>query len=722
MPDHDLESRAVNTIRFLAADAVQQAKSGHPGLPMGAAAMAYVLWTRHLKIDPSDPKWPDRDRFVLSAGHGSAMLYALIHLAGYDLPLEEVKRFRQWGSMTPGHPERDCAPGVETTTGPLGQGFATGVGMAIAAQHLEAMYNREDFPIVDHYVYGIVSDGDLMEGVASEAASLAGHLRLGRLIYLYDDNRITIDGSTELAFTEDRAKRFEAYGWHVQRVEDGNDLEAVDRALVAAKADPRPSLILCRTHLGFGLPTKQDKASAHGEPPGDEELNGAKKKLGWPIEPRFLVPDDVLQHFRASVQHGVKAHHAWLELATRYRASYPDLGEQFQRTQEGRLPEGLAKKVPQFPADPKGVATRSASGKVLNVLAPLLPELIGGSGDLTPSNVTSIKDSPDFQADNRVGRYLHFGVREHAMAAILNGLALHGGLIPYGGTFLVFADYMRPAIRLACMMEQRVIYIFTHDSVGLGEDGPTHQPIEQLASLRAIPNMTVIRPADANETAVAWLVALELTAGPTALALTRQAVRVLDQTQYSPAEGLRRGAYVLKDFGKGSPELILMASGSEVEIVLEAAQRLAKKGTAVRVVSFPSWELFAEQPLRYRRKVLPPEVRARVAIEAGVPMGWERWVGDAGVVIGINRFGASAPYKEIYQHLGLTAEAVVEAARETLEKARAASARRAGAKVAPRPRSRVKAPKKAARAKAKRPSKARPSARAKAPSVVKPRR
>ncbi len=728
MPDHDLESRAVNTIRFLAADAVQQAKSGHPGLPMGAAAMAYVLWTRHLKVDPSDPKWPDRDRFVLSAGHGSAMLYALIHLVGYDLPLEEIKRFRQWGSATPGHPEHGVAPGVETTTGPLGQGFANGVGMAIAAQHLEATYNKEGLPIVDHYIYGIVSDGDLMEGVASEAASLAGHLRLGRLIYLYDDNRVTIDGSTDLAFTEDRAKRFDAYGWQVLRVEDGNDLQAVDRALVAAKADPRPSLILCRTHIGYGLPTKQDTSSAHGEPPGEEELDGAKKKLGWPTEPRFLVPDDVRQHFKASVQRGIKAHHTWLELYARYRTAYPALAGQFVRTQEGRLPEGLAKNVPYFPADPKGVATRSASGKVLNALAPLLPEIIGGSADLTPSNVTLIKDGPDFQGNNRAARYLRFGVREHAMGAILSGLALHGGAIPYGGTFLVFADYMRPAIRLACVMKQRVIYILTHDSVGLGEDGPTHQPIEHLASLRAIPNMTVIRPADANETGVAWLTALERTTGPTALALTRQAVPTLDRTQYSSAEGLRRGAYVLKDLGKGKPELILMASGSEVEILLEAAQRLAEKGTVVRVVSFPSWNLFAEQPLRYRQQVLPPEVRARVAIEAGVPMGWERWVGDVGLVVGISHFGASAPYKEIYQHFGLTADAVVDAARKALAKAQAQAgpAVRAKPKAATRPRPKVRAPKKAIKAKGKRAAKAKPKARAEVPSkaksTAKPRR
>ncbi len=666
MPATDLDNRAINTLRFLAADAVQQARSGHPGLPLGAAAMAYALWSRHLKFDPADPDWPDRDRFVLSAGHGSAMLYALLHLFGYDLPLDEIRRFRQWGSKTPGHPEYGLTPGVETTTGPLGQGFANGVGMAIAAERLAAQYNRPGYPVVDHYIYAIVSDGDLMEGVASEAASLAGHLRLGRLIYLYDDNRITIDGSTDITFTEDRAARFRAYGWHVLHVDDGNDIEAVDRALTAAKAEPRPSLIVCRTHIGFGLPTKQDTSAAHGEPAGDEELNGAKAKLGWPAEPRFLVPDDVRRHLQGQAERGRQAHKAWQEMMARYRQTHPDLAVQFDRTQAGDLPDDVSLNVPPFDPDLKGIATRAASGKVLNALAPWLPELMGGSADLTPSNLTAIKGEGDFGPDARANRYLRFGVREHAMGAILSGIALHRGLIPYGGTFLVFSDYMRPSIRLAAMMGLRVIYVFTHDSIGLGEDGPTHQPVEHLAALRAIPNLTVIRPADANETREAWLFALNHKEGPTALALTRQGVPTLDRRELSRAHGLQRGAYVLTDLGRGRPEAVLMASGSEVAIILEAGRRLAAQGRRVRLVSFPSWELFVRQSAAYRRKVLPPEVTARVAVEAGRSLGWERWVGDRGIVIGIDRFGASAPHQELYRQYGLTPEAVVRAARKLM--------------------------------------------------------
>jgi transketolase len=635
-------------------------------MPMGAAAMAYTLWSRHLKFDPTDPRWPDRDRFVLSAGHGSALLYSMLHLSGYDLPLDEIKRFRQLGSKTPGHPEFGCAPGVETTTGPLGAGFAMGVGMAVAVEHLAAMYNKPDLPVVDHFIYGIVSDGDLMEGVASEAASFAGHQKLGRLIYLYDDNHITIDGSTDLSFTEDRVKRFDAYGWHTVVVPDGNDVEAIDKAIQAAKEDPRPSLIACRTHIGFGLPNKQDKSSAHGEPPGDEELDGAKKKLGWPTEPRFLVPDDVRAHLRPAGERGQKAHAAWKQLMERYTKANADLAAQFARTQAGKLPNGLAALITAPAVDPKGMATRAASGKALNAVAAALPELIGGSADLTPSNQTAIKDAVDFTPEARGGRYLRFGVREHAMGAILNGLALHGGLIPYGGTFLVFADYMRPPIRLAALMSQRVIYIFTHDSIGVGEDGPTHQPIEHLASLRAIPNVVVLRPADVGETNQAWLVALERGSGPTAMALTRQALPIYDRTKYAPAEGLRRGAYVMADLGKGKPSVILMASGSEVEMIVAAAEKLAEQGTAVRVVSFPSWELFEAQPESYRKEVLPADIHARVAVEAGVTMGWDRYVGEKGVVVGINRFGASAPYKEVYKLVGLTVENVVTAAQKSL--------------------------------------------------------
>ncbi len=666
MTDTQITERAINTIRFLSADAVQQAKSGHPGLPMGAASMAYTLWTRHLKFDPSDPKWPDRDRFVLSAGHGSALLYSLLHLSGFNLPVEELRRFRQLGSKTPGHPEYGDTPGVETTTGPLGQGFANGVGMALAAEHLAAQYNRPEFPVVDHFIYGIVSDGDLMEGVASEAASLAGHLRLGRLIYLYDNNHITIDGTTDLAFTEDRVKRFKAYNWHVVVVPNGDDVAAIDKAIKAARRDLRPSLIACRTHIGFGLPTKQDKSSAHGEPPGDEELDGAKRNLGWPTEPRFLVADDVREHFAKSAARGMRLHKKWKKMMTGYSQSHPDLAAQFKRTQSGALPEGLAEMLPMVPADPKGVATRAASGKALNALAPALPELIGGSADLTPSNQTLIKDSGDYTPDTPGNRYIRFGVREHAMCSMLNGIALHGGLIPYAGTFLVFADYMRPAIRLAALMRQRVIYVFTHDSIGVGEDGPTHQPIEHAASLRAIPNVTLLRPADANETSVAWLVALERTDGPTALALTRQALPVYDREKFASADGLRKGAYVLGDLGQGTPQVVLMASGSEVDLIVQAAERLVRDGTPVRVVSFPSWELFAAQTDAYRNVVLPPSIRARVAVEAGVSMGWERWVGDKGAVVGINRFGASAPYKDVYNYLGLTVDAVVAAAKKSL--------------------------------------------------------
>jgi len=666
MTNQNLEERAINTIRFLAADAVQKANTGHPGLPMGAAAMAYVLWGRHLRFDPQKPDWPDRDRFVLSAGHGSMLLYALLHLNGFDVSMDEIKRFRQWGSKTPGHPEFGLTPGVETTTGPLGQGFANGVGMAIATTHLAAKFNRPGFPIVDHTIYAIVSDGDLMEGVASEAASLAGHLKLGRLVYFYDDNRITIDGSTDLAFTEDRAKRFQAYGWHTVLVEDGNNLDVVDQAIQEAKADPRPSLILCRTHIGYGLPKFQDTAIAHGAPPGMEELVGAKEKLNWPKEPSFYVPEDVYEHFKKISSRASQSYRAWRNLFESYQASFPDLALEFERRQKGSLPEKL--EVQEFPADEKGLATRVSSGQMINQLATQLPELIGGSADLAGSNNTEIKGESSFQATNPTGRYLHFGVREHAMGGILSGIALHGGFIPFGGTFLVFSDYMRASIRLAALMEQRVIYVFTHDSIGLGEDGPTHQPIEHFAALRVIPHLTVIRPADANETAIAWLVALEHQSGPIVLALSRQAVPTLDRHVYASAEGLRQGAYVLADLGKGTPELILMASGSEVQIILEAGRQLAAEGHTVRLVSFPSWELFSKQDEDYQKSVLIPEVKARVAIEAGVSMGWERWVGDYGQVIGINRFGASAPYKELFQQFGLTPDHVISAAHSALDR------------------------------------------------------
>jgi transketolase len=663
-----LNDLAVNTIRFLAADAVQRANSGHPGLPMGDAAMAFVLWTRHLRFDPQDPGWPNRDRFILSAGHGSMLLYALLHLSGFDLPLEQIQRFRQLGSITPGHPEYGLAHGVETTTGPLGQGFSNGVGMAIAAAHQAVIYNRDGLPVVDHYIYAIVSDGDLMEGVASEAASLAGHLQLGRLIYLYDDNRITIDGSTDLTFTEDRAGRFRAYGWNVLQVDDGNDLEKVDQAIQQARSQDRPSLIVCRTHIGYGLPTRQDTAEAHGEPPGEAELAGAKERLGWPLEPRFLIPDEVRPIFRAAAGRGAQAHAAWCEMMQRYHRAHPNLAAQWRRTQAAELPEDIAARIPSFEASDKGMASRVASGAVLAALGPALPELIGGSADLTGSNKTDIKGERPFSAAYREGRYLHFGVREHAMGGMLSGLALYGGLIPYGGTFLVFSDYMRPAVRLAAMMGLRVIYVYTHDSIGLGEDGPTHQPIEHLAALRAIPNLTVIRPADANETSQAWLAALRRRRGPTALALTRQNLPTLDRGRFASAEGLARGAYVLADLGLGAPQVLLMASGSEVSLIVSAGEALAAAGHSVRLVSFPSWELFLEQPEEYRRQVLPPELTARVAVEAAAMQGWERWVGDAGATLGLHGFGASAPYQDLYRHFGLTPERIVETAKGLLRR------------------------------------------------------
>jgi len=657
-----LQSRAINTLRFLSADGVQQANSGHPGLPMGAAAMAFTIWTRHLRHNPRNPKWMGRDRFLLSGGHGSMLLYSLLHLTGYDLSLDELKNFRQWESRTPGHPEYGLTPGVEMTTGPLGQGFATGVGMAIAATHLAATYSSELF---DAYIYAIVTDGDLMEGISSEAASLAGHLSLGKLIYLYDDNHISIDGPTDLAFTEDRAARFAAYNWHVQKVENGNDVDAIDAAIQAAKSDPRPSIIMCRTIIGFGAPHRQGTSRAHGEPLGDEELNAAKENLHWPKEPRFYIPDDVLDFYREFIECGQKSEEEWNQKFAHYKNADPEKGAELERRLSGKFPKGWQKSLPVFPADAKGMATRAASGKAINALAAILPELMGGSADLAPSNNTKIDGSPAFQKDSPQGRNFHFGVREHVMAAAVNGMALYGGVIPYGGTFLVFSDYNRPAIRIASLSHIPSIFVFTHDSVGLGEDGPTHQPVEHLAALRAIPNLTVIRPADANETAQAWRVALENRHGPTVLALTRQAVPTFAGTQIA---NLRFGAYVLATFGKKTPDVILMASGSEVSLVMDAAKVLREKGHSVRVVSFPSWELFEKQDQAYRESVLPKKVTARVSVEAGVGQGWERYVGPGGRIISIERFGASAPYKVIFEKLGLTVENIVAQAKSILPK------------------------------------------------------
>ena len=656
-----LDELCINTIRFLSVDAVQQANSGHPGMPMGAAPMAYVLWTKFLRHSPRNPGWLDRDRFVLSAGHGSMLLYSLLHLSGYDLSLDDLKNFRQWGSKTPGHPEYGDTPGVETTTGPLGQGFATGVGMAIAERHLAARFNKSNHDIVDHYTYGIISDGDLMEGISHEAASFAGHLKLGKLIYLYDDNHISIEGKTDIAFTENRLQRFEAYGWHVQQVEDGNDLQAIEDALTAARNETdRPSLVAVRTSIGFGSPNRQDTAKAHGEPLGDEERRLTKEKLGWPQEPTFYIPEEALSHFRKSVDKGLELEQQWTESFRSYLNEFPDLGSMFEKQIKGELPQNWDKEIPVFPADPKGKATRVISGQVLNAIAKNVPALMGGSADLAPSNKTWIDNEENFQAGSYDQRNIHFGVREFGMTAVLNGMALHGGFIPYGGTFLIFSDYMRPAIRLAALMKQHVIYVLTHDSIGLGEDGPTHQPIEHLASLRSMPNVTVLRPADANETAEAWKFAIKSNKGPTVLALTRQSLPTLDRTVFGPAELLHRGAYVLKDVN-GTPDALILASGSEVKLALEAAETLAQDGVAARVVSMPSWELFDDQTQEYKNSVLPENVKARVSIEAGATQGWHKYLGMNGIAIGLDHFGASAPINDLFTNFGITADSVVQA-------------------------------------------------------------
>ncbi len=658
-----LDELCVNTIRMLSADGVEKAKSGHPGLPMGAASMAYVLWTRFLRHHPHKPDWPNRDRFVLSAGHGSMLLYSLLHLTGYDLPLEELKNFRQWGSKTPGHPEHGLTPGVETTTGPLGQGFANGVGMAIAESYLAARFNRSGHTIVDHYTYGIVSDGDLMEGVSHEAASLAGHLKLGKLIYLYDDNRISIEGSTDIAFSENRMERFKAYGWHVQNVEDGNDLAAIEKAIAAAQAQNRsPSIISVRTHIGYGSPNKQDTAGVHGEPLGSEEIILSKQNLKWPVDPPFFIPDEALNYFREAPEKGKVLESEWQALMQSYTETHPEIASDWRRWINGELPDGWDKDIDLFPPDAKGVATRVASGTVLNAIAPNVANLMGGSADLAPSTKTLINGESDFQAAQYEGRNMRFGVREHAMGSILIGMSLHGGLIPYGATFLVFSDYMRPAIRLAALTGLNIIYVFTHDSIGLGEDGPTHQPIEHLAALRTIPNLTVIRPCDANETAEAWRFAIQNKKGPVALVLTRQNTPTLDREIFAAADGLQRGAYTLSDAKDGKPDVILLASGSEVHIALQAADTLIQKDISARVVSMPSWELFDRQPEAYRREVLPPQTSIRLAIEAGIPQGWHRYVGSNGVVVGLDHFGASAPYQILYDKFGITAGAVVEKA------------------------------------------------------------
>jgi transketolase len=658
---------AADTVRALAMDAVQAAGSGHPGMPMGMADAAVILWTRFLKHNPADPAWPDRDRFVLSAGHGSMLLYSLLHLTGYDLPSEELRAFRQWGSRTPGHPEHGVTPGVETTTGPLGQGIANAVGMALAERWLAARFNRPEFEIVNHHTYVIASDGDLMEGLSHEACSLAGHLGLGKLILLYDDNGITIDGPTSLCFSEDLLLRFAAYGWRIQRV-DGHDPRAVEAAIASAQdKTARPSFIACNTHIGFGSPNRQDTNKAHGEPLGAQEVRLTKQRLGWPLDPPFFVPDEVREFMGRTRPIGAAAHADWKTLFFRYGQAYPELAEAFNRAMQGELPAGWDRDVPSFPSD-RPLATRAASGVVLEAIARHLPTLVGGSADLTPSNHTLPKGESSWTREDFSGRYVRFGVREHGMGGILNGLALHGGIRPYGGTFLVFSDYMRPPIRLAAMMELPVIFVFTHDSIGLGEDGPTHQPIEHLAGLRTIPNLVVIRPADATETAEAWRTALTRRQGPTALILTRQAVPVLDRDRHDAAAGVARGAYILADVP--DPQVILIGSGSELHVSLAAQGLLAAKGLRARVVSMPSPEIFEQQPAAYRGEVLPSQVRARVAVEAGATMAWRRYVGLDGEVVGLDHFGASAPYQELYRRFGLTPEAVATAAVRSLRRLR----------------------------------------------------
>lgn len=662
----ELDQLCINTIRCLTIDAVQKAKSGHPGLPMGAAAMAYVLWTRHLKYNPRDPRWPNRDRFVLSAGHGCMLLYSLLHLTGYDLPLDEIKQFRQWGSKTPGHPEFGLTPGVETTTGPLGQGAGNAVGMAIAGKYLAATFNRPDNALIDYKVYALVSDGDLMEGVSSEAASIAGHLGLDNLIFIYDDNNISIDGSTNLAFTEDRAKRFEAYGWFVQHVKDGNNLEEVDQALRRAQEETgRPSFIDVRTHIGFGSPNKHDTAAIHGEPLGEEEVKATKENLGWPLDPAFYIPPAALAKYREAIDRGARLEEGWNQRLMDYQKAYPQLVADWDRYVRGEIPGGWQGKLPVFKAADGAVPTRSAAGKAMNAVASSLPLLVAGSADLTGSNNTELKGLGAFEKGSFGGRNFHFGVREHGMGSIMNGMSATG-LMPYGGTYLSFSDYMRPTLRLAALMEIHTIFWYTHDSIFLGEDGPTHQPIEHFASLRAIPNLCFIRPGDANEAAVAVRMAIEHRGGPVALALSRQAVPVIDRERYASAEGLTRGGYVLADAAGRAPGILLIATGSEVPPTVEAFEQIKSEGIAARVVSLPSWDLFEKQPRPYRDEVLPPDWTLRLAIEAASPFGWERYVGPKGAVIGMRRFGASAPYKVLAEKFGFTKDAIVKKAHEML--------------------------------------------------------
>ncbi len=678
-----VDDLCINTIRFLSVDAVQHANSGHPGLPMGAAPMAYLLWQYYMKYNPADPNWFDRDRFVLSAGHGSMLLYSLLHLTGYDLPLEQIKNFRQWESMTPGHPERGLTPGVETTTGPLGQGFGNAVGMAIAEAFLAARYNQPGHKIIDHYTFGIASDGDLMEGVASEAASLAGHFKLGKLIFFYDNNHVTLSAATGLTFTEDVKKRFDAYNWHTYAIQDGNDLPTISRAIKAAiQEKDRPSLIMVHTHLGYGAPNKQDTYEAHGSPLGEEEVRLAKQNLHWPLEPEFYIPEKALQHFRQALERGKQAQADWDARFTKYVEAFPDLVEELRAVMEGEIPDGWDSALQAFAADPKGMATRVALGKTLAASAAKVPNLIGGSADLDPSTHTMMPEMGDFENPENVskdmqgaakggwdysGRNLHFGIREHAMGAILNGIAVHGGLIPFGATFLIFSDYMRPPMRLAALMKAHVIYVFTHDSIGLGQDGPTHQPVEQLVGLRAVPGMLVIRPADANETLEAWRIAIEHQDGPVAVVCTRQSVPILSVDQYPQIPlGVKSGAYILEQpAGGGKPDIVLVATGSEVHLALAARQQLEKEDVRARVVSMPSWHIFDGQSEEYKEAVFPAEVPI-LAIEAGSPLGWRSYIRPSMAVIGVNRFGESAPGEEVLAKYGFNMENVCQQAHAIL--------------------------------------------------------
>jgi transketolase len=663
----DLDTLCINTIRTLAIDVIQKADSGHPGLPLGAAPMAYVLWQKHLKHCPTHPHWADRDRFVLSAGHGSMLLYSLLHLTGYPLSKDELLNFRQWGSKTPGHPEFGHTPGVEATTGPLGQGHANAVGMAIAERALAARFNQPGHTVVDHHTYFLVGDGCVMEGVAMEAASLAGHLKLGKLIGLYDANDVTLDGPAKLSFTEDVARRYESWGWQVLHVADGNtDLKALDAAITAAKAETgKPSLIIVKTTIGYGSPNKSGKSSSHGSPLGNDEIALTKKALGWAHDEKYFIPETALGHFRMAVTHGEAALAAWNKRFEAYRAAHPALALEYERVMKGDLPLGTPAAVPTFPAG-TAVETRTAGGTAINAFAKVVPELIGGDADLSGSTKTSLKDAGSFDGQTGAGRNIHFGVREHAMAAIANGMSYHGGVRPFTATFFCFVDYMRPAVRLAAMNHLPVIHVWTHDSIGLGEDGPTHQPVEHLMACRTIPNLSTVRPADAAEAAEAWLFALENTKGPTGLVMTRQKVPTFDRTKYGSAKGLHRGAYVLAEAEGGTPKVILIGTGSEVQLAMGAKEELEKAGVPTRVVSMPCMELFRKQDLAYRQSVLPPSVRARVSVEAGVTHGWEQWIGDHGLSVGVDTYGASAPDKVLFEKYGLTVANVVEQAKKSL--------------------------------------------------------